>query len=75
MASPLPERVRKLFLLFKRAVEDEKNAQTLYQQALEVCDDEVMRKALKQLYEDERRHERELITFYNQMRATIGDEA
>lgn len=72
MAGQLPERVEKLFLLFRAAVEDERRAQAMYQQAIELCDDEITKKALEGLHADEVRHERELVERYNTLRRELG---
>ncbi len=72
MAGHLPERVERLFLLFKAAVEDERKAQAMYKEAIGLCDDEITREALEGLYADEVRHERELVERYNTMRRELG---
>jgi rubrerythrin len=61
------ERVEELFRLFKRAVEEERKAQVMYQAAIALCDDRATRTALQGLYEDEVRHEREVVDRYNQL--------
>lgn len=65
MTEKLPERVERLFKIFKMAVEDERKAQAMYKEAIALCQDEVTRTALQGLYDDEVRHEREIIQRYN----------
>ncbi len=72
MAGQLPEKVEQLFLLFKAAVEDERKAQAMYQEAIGLCDDAITKKALEVLYADEVRHERELVERYNALRRELG---
>ncbi len=72
MAGQLPEKVEQLFLLFKAAVEDERKAQAMYQEAIGLCDDAITKKALEGLYSDEVRHERELVERYNSLRRELG---
>jgi rubrerythrin len=74
MAGQLPEKVGRLFLLFKRAVEDERRAQAMYKEAIGLCDDEATRITLEGLYADEVRHEGELIEQYNTLRRWFGVE-
>lgn len=77
MACPkqMTERERKLFEVFKRAVKAEQEAQVMYKEALEFCDDPVLTKILESFHEDEHRHEREVIGRYQQFRKDyeIGD--
>jgi rubrerythrin len=72
MARQLPEKVEKLFLLFKAAVEDERKAQAMYKEAIGLCDDEFTKKELEGLYADEVRHERKLVERYNALRRELG---
>jgi rubrerythrin len=72
MARQLPEKVEKLFLLFKAAVEDERKAQAMYKEAIGLCDDEFAKKELEGLYADEVRHERQLVERYNALRRALG---
>lgn len=74
MENPIPDRVSKLFALFKQAVEDERRAQTMYKEALDLCDDERTRAVLGELYDDEIRHELELVERYRALRKEFGVE-
>ena len=70
--SALPERVEKLFSVFREAIDDERAAQKVYLQAMELCDDDIMRNAFEALYQDEARHEKELKARYSEMRRQLG---
>lgn len=72
MEKQLPDRVAKLFLIFKQAVEDERRAQKMYQEALALCDDELTKTALQELYRDEVRHELQLVERYSALRREFG---
>ena len=72
MNTPLPEKVQKLFLIFKQAVEDERNAQVMYKKAVELCEDEMCREVFEGFYSDEVRHEKILMQRYNMLREKYG---
>ena len=72
MNTPLPEKVQKLFLIFKQAVEDERNAQVMYKKAAELCEDEMCREVFEGFYNDEVRHEKILMQRYNMLREKYG---
>jgi rubrerythrin len=67
--------VRKLFEVFKTAIENERASQELYKSAMELCEDDLTRGILKGMYEDEVRHERALIERYNAIRPTVQPDA
>jgi len=75
MAQALPDRVEKLFRMFKMAVESERQAQAMYKDAIGLCTDEVTRTALEGLYADEVRHEGEIVERYNALRQQYDLEA
>ncbi len=56
---------RRLFEIFKMAVQDERKAQHLYALALNLCTDPSLRAVFEVLISDERRHEQILIERYN----------
>ena len=60
--------VKNLFDLFKMAIEAERNAQQMYKEALQYCEKPIMKGVLQKLYEEETRHEKVLIKYYNQLR-------
>ena len=74
MAEVMPEKVKQLFLIFKDAVQREQEAQTTYQQAAELCQDEELKRLLEGFHKDEVRHEKALIRQYNHLRKTYGVE-
>jgi len=72
----MSEKERALFTIFKSVVEAERSAQAMYYKAFELCDDPVLKKMLKGFHEDEIRHEREVLTRYQQYtRDCKADEA
>jgi rubrerythrin len=72
MENHIPDNVSKLFLLFKQAVEDERRAQIMYKEAMDLCEDDSTREILEELYEDEVRHEHKLLERYNALRREHG---
>ncbi len=74
MSNGLPENVRKLLGIFKKAIGAEKSAQAMYAQAKELTDDEALKEVLEGFYQDELRHERELIDRYNKMRGDSEED-
>ena len=60
--------LKKLFLIFKDAIDGERKAQVLYQKAIRLCEDEFLKKILESFYQDECRHEQELMDRYNKIR-------
>ncbi len=68
MADVMPERTRRLFLLFKAAVKREQLAQERYKEAAELCDDPELKKILEAFHQDEVRHERVLLERYEMLR-------
>ncbi len=74
MAAGLSEKVKELFLTFKKAIEAEKAAQGIYSRGKELTDDAALKEVLEGFYQDECRHERELMERYNGMREEFGEE-
>ena len=72
MSKGLPENIKKLFLVFKKAIGEEKGAQAMYMQAKKLTDDDELKEVLEGFYQDEVRHERELMNRYNKMREDSG---
>jgi len=68
----MPEKARQLFLIFKDAVQREREAQAIYQHAAELCQDEELKQLLEGFYRDEVRHEEALIQRYNDLRDRYG---
>ncbi len=74
MSSVLSENVKKLFLVFKKAIGAEKAAQAMYVRAKDLTDDDILKEVLEGFYQDEVRHERELVGRYNKMREDFGED-
>jgi len=68
MSDLMPEKVKALFLIFKKAVDAERVAQKMYLEALDQTDDPVLKKILNDFYQDEVRHENELMEQYKRLR-------
>jgi len=75
MSDPMPDKVRKLFTIFKQAVEAERQAQAMYEEALMLCEDPATREAMQVLHDDEVRHEKEIIDRYNELRRRFNIDA
>ncbi len=71
MPEQMSEKLRKLFIIFKEAVESERKAQKMYKEAISFCEDELTKKIIESLYQDEIRHEREVIENYNRLRSEL----
>ncbi|MFH1783330.1 MAG: hypothetical protein ABH868_00305 [bacterium] len=74
MSNKLPEKIEKLFFAFKKAIEAEKEAQAFYLQTKKLCDDDVLKQVFEGFYQDEMRHERELINRYDNLRQEFDIE-
>ncbi|MCK5852156.1 ferritin-like domain-containing protein [bacterium] len=68
MSDVMPEKVKAMFLIFKKAVEAERGAQKMYLEALDQTDDPFLKKILTGFYKDEVRHENELMEQYKLLR-------
>lgn len=67
----------KLFMVFKKAIENEQLAQKSYGEALTFSDDPVITGILKEILADEVRHEKKLREMYEELRRkyeTTGEE-
>jgi rubrerythrin len=64
----MPEKTRQLFLIFKDAVERERDAQNVYKQAAELCEDKALKELLEGFRKDEARHEKALLQRYIRLR-------
>ena len=64
----MTENEKKLFELFKNAVEAERQGQSMYKEAMALCDDPVLKDILNNFYQDEVRHEKEILARYKQFR-------
>ena len=68
----LNETDRNLFLVFRKAVEAEKEAQSMYQEMLELSDDSAFRETILGFIRDEERHEKEIVDRYRVFREKLG---
>ena len=60
-------KVKMLSSLLKLAIEDERKIQDVYEQALHFCDKPIIKETLEKFYEDEVRHEKKLVEYYDQL--------
>lgn len=70
----MTDRERQLFEIFKKAVRAEQEAQAMYKQAMGLCDDGLLKQILASFYEDEQRHEKEVMARYQQFRSDFAQE-
>ncbi len=67
MPEEMPEKTRQLFLIFRDAVQREREAQITYKRAAELCEDKELKGLLMGFYRDEVRHEKALVQQYNRL--------
>ncbi len=67
------EKTKRLFSIFKEAIQREREAQSLYRQAAELCDDPAARRILEEFQRDELRHEKALMERYALLRTQYND--
>ena len=67
-------RTQKLFQLFKTAVEKDREAQTMYSEALLLSTDPSMTRVLQKLYDEEVRHEQQMMAYYKEIRDELGSQ-
>ncbi len=66
----LTEKQEKLLVLFKGAIEREREAQKVYSEMVPLNDDPTIKHILEQFIEQERQHEKTLLKIYNDLRTT-----
>ena len=66
---------KKLFRIFKDAIEAERSAQNMYLDAMRVCGNAQLKHVFQTLHEDETRHERELMQLYGEHKRKFGEPA
>jgi rubrerythrin len=71
----MPEKEGELFLIFRDAVQREREAQATYKHAAELCEDKQLKKLLMGFYRDETRHEKALVQQYNRLRKRYSVQA
>jgi len=70
--SALLKRQKQLFLIFKVAIESEREAQVQYKAAQRFCDDPVLKKILQGIEKQEAAHEKALIRYYARIKKRIS---
>lgn len=70
MTSPLTEKQERLLMLFKQAVEGERDAQKLYTEMLANCEDPDLRLIIEGFRTAEQKHEEILMDKYSALRMT-----
>jgi rubrerythrin len=63
----MPEKTRQLFLIFRDAVQREREAQVTYKHAAGLCEDKMLKGLLMGFYKDEARYEKALVQQYNRL--------
>jgi rubrerythrin len=63
---------QRLFLMFKQAIDDERRAQETYKEAMGITEDRILVEVFQSLYDDEVRHEQELVRRYEGFKARLG---
>ena len=63
---------QRLFLMFRQAIEDERRAQETYREAMGITEDALLVEVFRSLYQDEVRHEQELLRRYEQFKAMLN---
>jgi rubrerythrin len=72
MSAEVPGKVKQLFLLFRKAVEEERKAQKMYEDAMLLCEDKELAKILEAFHKDEMHHEEVIMEQYNKLREGYG---
>jgi rubrerythrin len=70
MSSPFTEKYERLLLLFKDAIERERDAQKLYSEMLFNCEDPELKQVIESLRVEEQTHEEVLLDRYSALRRT-----
>jgi rubrerythrin len=74
MQKVMTEKQKRLFDLFKLAIEREQQAQAFYADMAEVCEDADLRQVIDTLRHSEKMHEELLLERYKQCRADAGSK-
>ena len=74
MSAETHDKARALLGAFKLAIEAERQAQAMYSGLKEMSDSELLRQLFDRFYQDEVRHEHELVSRYNELRQESGME-
>ena len=64
MSAVMSEETKQLFLIFKNAIQSERQMQGEYKEAADLCDDPSLKSVLMAFCQDEARHEQVLLERY-----------
>jgi rubrerythrin len=70
MSKPLSEKIERLLILFKQAIDGERDAQKLYSEMLANCEDPELRTIIESFLDAEHSHEKALLERYKNLRST-----
>ena len=68
MTSSPNERLKAMFLMFKKAIDAERDAQDLYKEIISVCEDKHLCGIFEGFYDDEVKHEKAIMNQYKKIR-------
>jgi rubrerythrin len=68
----MTEKEKKLFAIFRSAIQAERSAQAMYQEAVDLCEEPMLKAVLKGLRDEEVRHEKEVLARYHQFSKDFG---
>jgi rubrerythrin len=74
MSAETHDKARAFLGAFKLAIEAERQAQAMYSELKKMSDNELLRQLFEGFYQDEVRHEHELVRRYNELRQESGME-
>jgi rubrerythrin len=66
------KRQRRLYLIFKMAIEGERLAQARHKEAQKVCDDPDLKEVLLDITKEEAAHEKTLLDWYARIKGEVG---
>ena len=72
VARAMTEKEKKLFAIFRLAMEAERSAQVMYQEAIDLCEDPMLKAVFMGFKDDEIRHEKGVLARYHQFRTDFG---
>jgi len=64
----MTEKEKKLFAILRSAIQAERSAQVMYQEAVDLCEDPMLKAVLKGFKDDEVRHEKGVLARYHQFK-------
>ena len=72
MSKEMSGSTKRIFSIFKTAIAAEQSAQAMYKEAAGLCEDQPLKKIFEGFYQDEKRHEQELLNRYALLRDEYG---